>query len=264
MRIAIAMVLSVAGAQGQLSHKGPAQTIALSATLPAYDVVTVKQNKTGDGSWGMDANDKAGRFTAKNIPLKTLVEFAYDTKDDLIFGISGPVSSVNFDVEAKILQPEGGAPVEHTDEQLQAMLIKVLADRFRLKAHVQEKILPVYDLIVLRGGPRFQLSQDDLKGNSWNTSRSDREISINFKDVFMTDLAAGLADAVHRTVIDKTGLKGHADLTLKWTDDAADPQEGPTLSIFTAVEEQLGLKLQPSKGPVETLVVDHAEMPSAN
>jgi uncharacterized protein (TIGR03435 family) len=81
----------------------------------------------------------------------------------------------------------------------------------------------------------------------------------------MADLAAALSDEVHRQVIDKTGLTGHADITLKWSDDVAAQQGGSdVISIFTAVEEQLGLKLQPSKGPVDTLVIDYAEMPSEN
>ena len=79
----------------------------------------------------------------------------------------------------------------------------------------------------------------------------------------MSDLADALSDEAGRKVIDKTGLTGHADITLKWSDDVAQTQGGPdVISIFTAVEEQLGLKLQPSKGPVDTLVVDHVEMPT--
>ena len=81
----------------------------------------------------------------------------------------------------------------------------------------------------------------------------------------MTDLAAALADEVHRPVIDKTGLTGHADITLKWSDDVAAQQGGPNvISIFTAIQDQLGLKLESAKGPVDTLVIDHVEMPSAN
>jgi len=81
----------------------------------------------------------------------------------------------------------------------------------------------------------------------------------------MTDLADALSDLAGRKVIDKTGLAGHADITLKWSDEVAAEQGGPNvISIFTAAEEQLGLKLQPSKGPVDTLVIDHAEMPSEN
>ena len=257
-------VLCVSVAQGQLGHSGPAQNIALAATLPAYDVISVKQNKTGDGSFNMSISDSADRVTARNVPLKTIVEIAYDLRDDQIFGISGPVSSLSFDVDAKVLGPDGSTPPKLTDKQLQAMLIPLLAERFHLKAHLQTKILPVYDLVVLRGGPKIELSQAELKASSWNTNRSDREISINFKGATMADLAAGLADAVGRTVIDKTGLKGTSDFTLKWTDDAADAPAGPVLSVFTAVQEQLGLKLQAGKGPVDTLVVDEVGIPSEN
>ncbi|HEX9198584.1 MAG TPA: TIGR03435 family protein, partial [Acidobacteriaceae bacterium] len=85
------------------------------------------------------------------------------------------------------------------------------------------------------------------------------------KGMRMSDLAVALADEVHREVINKTSLDGHADITLKWSDDVAAEAGGPNvISIFTAVEEQLGLKLQSSKGPVDTLVIDHAEMPSEN
>ena len=95
-----------------------------------------------------------------------------------------------------------------------------------------------------------------------NASNNDNILTA--KDASMSDIAAALSDQVHRQVIDKTGLKRGADITLKWTSDEAADQGGTVASIFTAVEEQLGLKLQPAKGPVDTLVIDHAEMPSAN
>jgi uncharacterized protein (TIGR03435 family) len=92
----------------------------------------------------------------------------------------------------------------------------------------------------------------------------DNDKIITAKSISMADLAQALSDEVHRQVNDKTGLTGGADITLKWTADEAAEQGGTVVSIFTAVEEQLGLKLQSSRGPVETLVIDHAEMPSAN
>jgi uncharacterized protein (TIGR03435 family) len=95
-------------------------------------------------------------------------------------------------------------------------------------------------------------------------SGSNNDMVLSTKGASMTDLAAALSDQVHRQVNDKTGLAGAADITLKWTSDEAADQGGTVVSIFTAVEEQLGLKLQSSKGPVQTLVIDHAEMPSAN
>jgi uncharacterized protein (TIGR03435 family) len=87
---------------------------------------------------------------------------------------------------------------------------------------------------------------------------------LTAKSASIRDLAQALASVVHREVIDKTGLNGRGDLTLKWTDDQALDEGGSVLSVFTAVQEQLGLKLVSSKGPVETLVIDHIEMPGEN
>jgi uncharacterized protein (TIGR03435 family) len=262
--VALAIVLCASAAQSQVAHNGPAAAIALAATLPSYDVVSIKQNKSGTGSYSLRIGDD--RMIATNVPLKNLVEIAYDTKDNLLFGISGPASSASFDIEAKTLGPDGGTPPKLSDQQLLAMTISLLADRFHLKAHLQTKILPAYDLVVAKGGPKMELSQEERTDSSWDTNRSIDDLDIHFKGVAMADIASALSDAVGRTVFDKTGLKGRVDaLTLKWTDEnAADTSGAPVVSVFTAVEEQLGLKLEPSKGPVETLVVDHVEMPSEN
>jgi uncharacterized protein (TIGR03435 family) len=263
LQLAVAVLLLVPCAQDQLKHEGPAKTIALAATLAPYDIVSIKQKDTGEDSWGIHLHED--RMTAINVLLKDLIEFAYDTKQDLIFGLSGPVTSIHFDIEAKVLPQDNGAHPKLTDTQLRAMIIPLLADRFHLKTHLEPKILPVYDLVVLKGGPKIQLSQEENHGGGWSTNRSDNEVTMQAKTITMSDLATLLADPVHRNVIDKTDLKGTSDITLKWTpDDAADSAAGPTVSIFTAVQEQLGLKLQSSKGPVETLVIDHVEVPSKN
>jgi len=203
-------------------------------------------------------------FTAINMPLKNILEFAYDVKEDLIFGLSGPVESARFDIEAKVLANDAGTYPKLTDTQLEAMIIPLLADRFQLKAHLQPKTQPIYELVVLHGEPKFKLTQSDEHNSSVNMSASNSDDVLTAKGASMGDLAGALSDLVHRQVFDKTGLTGTADITLKWTSDEAADQGGTVVSIFTAVEEQLGLKLQPSRGPVDTLVVDHAEMPSAN
>jgi uncharacterized protein (TIGR03435 family) len=265
--LAAAVLLSTSAAHAQLEHKGPAAAIALATALPPFDVVSVKQcdpssENPNQQSFGMGIHDDV--FTATNAPLKNIIEFAYDVKEDQISGLSGPVNSARFDIEAKVLAPDGGTPPKLTDTQLQAMLIPLLADRFHLKAHLQPKVMPIYDLVVVRGGPRFKLTQTDTTNSSINTSWSNNDNVLTTKGASMTDLAAALSDPVHRQVNDKTSLTGGADITLKWTSDNADDQGGAVLSVFTAVEEQLGLKLQPAKGPVQTLVIDHAEMPSEN
>ena len=267
LTFALALLLSASGARAQLAHKGPAEAVALAASLPPFDVVSIKQHNPADESpneqsFGMGIHNEL--FTATNVPLKNILEFAYDVKEDQISGLSGPVSSAHFDIEAKVLAPDGGSPPKLTDTQMQAMLIPLLAGRFQLKAHLQSKDMPIYTLVVAHGGPRFKLTQTDTTNSSINTGWSNNDNVLTTKGASMTDLAAALSDQVHRQVNDKTGLTGAADITLKWTSDEAADQGGTVVSIFTAVEEQLGLKLQPSKGPVQTLVIDHAEMPSAN
>jgi uncharacterized protein (TIGR03435 family) len=263
---AAALLLSIPSAHAQVEHKGPAASIALAASLPPYDVASVKQNISGGGANDVWSSTGIGidRFTATNVPLLQIVELAYDVKEDQIFGLTGPIGSTRFDIEAKVVPPDGGGPPKLSGEQLAAMIIPLLADRFHLTAHLETKTMPVYELVVARGGPKFQLSQTEAPGGSGAGGKG-ANWSLNFTGGSMADLASMLSDAAHRKVIDKTGLTGRADITLKWSDDVAAQQGGlDVVSIFTAVEEQLGLKLQSSKGPVETLVIDHVEMPSEN
>jgi uncharacterized protein (TIGR03435 family) len=256
-------VLCVPVARGQLAHKGPAAAIALSQTLAPYDVSTIKENKSGEQSWGMNLHEDV--FTAHNAPLETIIGFAYDIKDNLISGLTGPVTSVNFDVMAKVLPGQDGAQPKLADEQLQAMIIPLLADRFQLKVHLEPKIVPVYDLVVARGGLKLKLDASERTDSNWDINGQGTEKVLTGRSDSMADLADALSDLAGRKVIDKTGLAGHAEITLKWSDDVAAEQGGTNaISIFTALEEQLGLKLEPSKGPVETLVIDHAEMPTEN
>jgi uncharacterized protein (TIGR03435 family) len=264
LSFAAASLAFVPGAPAQLAHKGPAANIALVKTLQPYDVVSIRQNDSGanNGNWDIDDH---GVFTMKNMLLETLIEFAYDIKEDQIIGLAGPVSTARFDVTAKVLPPDAGPAQLLPDANLQAMAILLLEDRFHFRAHLQPKIVPVYDLVVAKGGLKIKLSQDEIHDSTWNINGERTNKVLTGKGNSMTDVADFLGDEVHRKVIDKTGLTGHADITLKWSDDvAADAGGSNVISIFTAIEEQLGLKLQSSKGPVDTLVIDHAEMPSAN
>jgi uncharacterized protein (TIGR03435 family) len=264
--VAVAFLILTTFELGQVKHQGPAKAIALAATLPPYDVVSIKLHNAANDpmdqqSATMSIHDDV--FTATNVPLQEIVEFAYDVRQDMISGLFGPVSSARFDIEAKVLAGDDGKPPKLTDTQLEAMIVTLLADRFQLKLHLQPKVMPTYDLIVLHGEPKFKLSQAESTGSNINMSQTNNDKVLTAKSATMTDLALALSDDVHRLVVDKTGLSGTADIKLKWTaDEAAD--QGTVVSIFTAVEEQLGLKLQSSKGPVDTLVIDHAEMPSAN
>ena len=167
---------------------------------------------------------------------------------------------------AKILEPDRAAYDKLSIDQMKAMLRQFIEERFQLKAHVEMKMLPVFDLVVLPGGIKFKPTPGaDAHGTNMNSSRHEVEMELVAKDMQMAALARNLAGTVQRRVIDKTGLAGSYDLNLKWsTEDGSDAAANRAPGIFTALQEQLGLKLVPTKGPVETLVVDSVKMPSEN
>jgi uncharacterized protein (TIGR03435 family) len=227
--------------------------------------MSIKLNKTLSGSTDIDTGD--GRFTAVNVSLKNLLSQAYDIRQDLISGIPGAVESARFDIEAKIVDPNLAALRKLTREQRRSMLLPLLIERFQLQTHLETKTLPVYELVIAKGGPKMKPSVDqkDTSGGDMSINGSRTQIKISGQKVPMASLAKALSSRLDRTVIDKTGLAGNFDLDLIWSKDE-NPDSGaePLPDIFTAIQEQLGLKLQPAKGPVETLAVDHATMPSEN
>jgi uncharacterized protein (TIGR03435 family) len=230
----------------------------------SYDVMSIKLNNTASGSSGMDTDD--GHFSAHNVSLKVLLSQAYDIKQDLISGISGPVESARFDIEAKVVEPDTAALKKMTREQRRVMLLPLLIDRFQLKTHIEIKQLPVYELVVAKGGAKCKLSADQNNANGdMNIDGSRTTVKLSAQDVSLASFAKSLSSRVDRTVIDKTGLAGNYNIDLQWSnEDNPDSGADPLPSIFTAIQEQLGLRLQPAHGPVETLVVDHAAMPTEN
>ena len=241
---------------------------AVEGKPPVFDVATIKPNKTGSGSTNIDSNDSTYRGT--NVSIAMLMEQAYGIKKSLISGLPGWAQSNRYDIVAKSLEADPEVLKHLTVPQRRTMLRLLLEERFHLKTHVEVKTLPVYDLTIAKSGVLFKESPhvdgaaDDSDDNE---SMSVNNQSMKATRCKMVNLADFLADVVERKVIDKTGLAGHYELQLKWlredaphTDNGA--EELPT--IFTAVQEQLGLKLEADKGPVDTLVVDHIEEPTEN
>ena len=207
-----------------------------------------------------------GRFSARCITVWGLIYNAYKVRSlhDYPPGLPSWGDSAQFDIEAKI----GGDSVAamqklsagERDQQNGQMLQALLADRFKLRVHYESRIQPIDQLVIAKSGPKVKqwpAGQQPL-GTSWGSDR------IRIQGAGMDNLAFILSDALGRTVVDKTGLSGNFDINLKWTpdDQQGTPDAGPTL--FTALEEQLGLKLEPAKGPVDSLVIDHVEKPSEN
>jgi uncharacterized protein (TIGR03435 family) len=186
-----------------------------------------------------------------NVPLRQLIEQAYRVKP---FQLTGPdwLSNVRFDIVAKY--PAGTA-----NEQLTLMLQTLLAERFHLAIHRESREMSAYALMVAKNGPKLVEVAPNGTGTSNGRGRfQDRAIS-------MAGLADQLARELGRPVVDKTGLTAVYDLKLEWTPDdqpqgdaaPSEPAQGP--SIFTALQEQLGLKLQTQEAPVEIIVVDHVD-----
>ena len=263
---AVVMMAGTAGTVGQTGgpqNSATAQVESAPPKLPVYDVVSIKLNNSGGN--GVEIHGRPDYYSAKNIPLKQLLANAYDLREDLISGVTGPIESARFDVTAKIVEPDLDALKKFTPKQRQSMLQPFLIERFHLKAHVEIKTLPVYELTVVPGGPKFkQTAADDKQSPHTDMYGGKGTTELSAGGLSMATFAKILTGQVNRTVIDKTGLAGGYELALKWSRDDNPDESSEVPSIFTALQEQLGLKLQPAKGPVETLAVDHVEMPSEN
>lgn len=238
------------------------QVASPDSAAPAYDIGSIKPNKSGSANSGIDSD--LYTFKAVNVSLANLIESVYGIKKDLISGVPKPLDTARFDVSAKLVDPDVKVLKQLTPSQYRAMLQPLLMERFQLKVHMEVKQLPVYDMVVLKGGPKFGPEfKEAPKGFTGSTGTHSNNGELTATAISMVALTDFLFNQVHRTVIDKTGLTGKYDLALKWSPEDSPETAGETFPpIFTALQEQLGLKLKPAKGPVETLVIDHAEIPS--
>jgi bla regulator protein blaR1 len=233
-------------------------------TPQAFEVASIKP--TAETGRGMSLNrSPGGRFTTMNASLEMLMEFAYDVRAHQISGGPKWLESDGFDIVAKA--DNENPPTE----DLRAMVRKLLEDRFKLAIHRETKELSKYSLVVGKGGPKLQPSgKDETRISGGGKGRT------NYEKASMATLAWNLSQRLGRTVVDRTGLKGDFDFALEWAPGEDEPRKkingvevppaadisGP--SVFTALQEQLGLKLESTKGPVEVVVIDRVERPSGN
>jgi uncharacterized protein (TIGR03435 family) len=270
-------VISASGALGQANASARValpETSNIATPLPSFEVASIRLDKSDIHARShIYSSPNNGHFTAINVPVRLLLQFAFGIPESRIFG--GPVwlSSDKYDIEAKADESVDGQMDKLTSDQgklvKQQMLQALFADRFQLKVHHETRVLPVYVLVVAKNGPK--LKESKAKGCTTNSGRD--SISIQGCASVAT-LAEKLAENLGRIVIDKTGIEGGFDIDLKWTpDDGTAPKLNGTAepltdaswpSIFTALDEQLGLKLESKKGPVDVIVIDHIERPSAN
>jgi len=234
-----------------------------------FDVASIHINNTEtDGHHHLISDPAESHFRTINLALGELIQFAYDMPDSQILGGPAWLESIMFDIDAKsdpLVDAQLHAlPAEQARHQKQLMVRALLADRFRLKVHQETRQLPVYALVVAKDGPKLRTSKID--GTTIDTGRA--RLHIAGSDDTISILARELAQVLGRVVVNQTGLSCRYDLTLRWTPDdaAAAASSSPDLppDIFTAIQEQLGLKLESTKGPVPVLVIDSVEMPSPN
>ncbi len=248
-----------------------------TASPPSYDVASIKPSKAPEGSTLLF---RTGAFTAKGMTLKSLIKEAYGIEDDQISGAPKWVGSQTYDIEAKVDGADAATLEKLSEDQFKLMFQSFLRDRFQLKVHWETKELPVLALVVAKGGPKLQQAKpgdtypDGLKGPDgkpaghagmmmWGRGR------LTGQGVPIGNLVPPLTQELGRIVQDKTGLTGKYDIELRWTTDDAAPDsrsasDSPGPSIFTAMQEQLGLKLESQKAPVQVLLIDHVEQPPPN
>jgi uncharacterized protein (TIGR03435 family) len=252
-----------------LNVASSAQTPTAAAPA-AFEVSTVKPNKSGNS--GSNSSLQNGRFLASNVTLKNLLEYsAYRIPESRILGGPKWLSSERFDIEAKTDSATAdrlrSLDREQRRIQTQAMFQQLLAERFKLAAHWETREQPVYAMVPAKKGPHLNPTKE--QGGHSGTHSNNGELTA--QGITMAQLADTLTQELQRelgrVVIDKTGIQGIYDCALKWNPDtgAAPTNDGSGdsgPSIFTAIQEQLGLKLESSKGQVQVLVVDRAELPS--
>jgi uncharacterized protein (TIGR03435 family) len=277
-RLLLVAVLTLASAL-----PGWSQAAATPAKSLAYDVVSVKPDKAETGN--VRVGSFIDHYSATGISLKMLVQSAYNLKvEEQISGLAGALVDARFDLEAKVDEETLAAlksmSSEERGEQRRLMMRAVLEDRFKLKVHSEKKEFPLYALTVTKGGSKLKAAipgdtyANGLKGLD-GIARGDSIFSNNGtltgQKISIARLCDYLGAVLHRMVEDRTGLTGKFDFTMQSTPDerrvAGAEDNGATNSapsIFTALQEQLGLKLESTKGPIDTIVIDHAEMPSEN
>jgi uncharacterized protein (TIGR03435 family) len=266
---------------------GLAQAQTGTTARPEFAVTSVKPNHTGCCTTFGAGNGGSG---GKNVTLKILVAFAYRIQQFQVSGGPRWVDSDRFDIEGKAENPKADP------DQLRLMLRSLFEDRFKLKVHRETKQSPVYALVVEKGGLKIKLSSDqtseDVNGPSPPGAGPNRgAIRIGVGNlvgnaVTLSWFATMLSQRMDRLIVDKTNLPGRFDIQLQWTpspgENPFDPggnklpptiidASGKTVqadpsgpSIFSAIQEQLGLRLESAKAPVELLVIDHVEKPSEN
>jgi uncharacterized protein (TIGR03435 family) len=275
-------------ALGQASVPPP-QSLNATAQLPAFEVASIRPSKSD--STLLNFMISPTRFRVENGTVTALIRFAYNIKsDDQLPKEPGWIGTERFDIDAEVADSQVEAMKtmipDMRFEQYRMMMQSLLADRFKLQSSQQMKELPVFALVVAKSGPKLtrvdvslepQMQHMPTLSGGSRGALAARAVSM----ALFTNWLSGRDDIGGRVVVDETGLAGSYDFTLNWTLDStraamssansasqgpgtSATQESAGPSILTAIQEQLGLKLESTKAKVEALVINHVEWPSEN
>jgi len=246
---------------GVLIYVGATLFAQQSAGPPAFEAAAIKTSPDPPGSSGIFESN--GRINAKNVTLRRCVRGAYDVPEPQVVGGPKWVDEDRYYIEAKSAGPAG-------DHELMRMLQTLLADRFKLVLHREQRAIPGFRLVLAKGGLKAQASAPD-RGSAGHSRRG----HIDAQAYTMPQLALHLSELLNRPVLDATEITGKFYFKLEWSPDdmqakplSGDQHSGSALdsgpSIFAALQEQLGLRLESGKVPAEVLVIDSAEKPTEN
>jgi uncharacterized protein (TIGR03435 family) len=276
-------------AVGLVAVAAAARAQSPGADGPAFEVATVRENKSAETRSRIEVLP-SGQFNAINMTLRQIVSIVYPTDGgrfrhaDQLVGGPGWFDSARFDIIAKT-DARGGdsnkpgftatAADREAVERVRLMMKRLLAERFKLRVHQEFRQLPIYELVLLKRnelGPDIKRAATDCMEEWKKQGKLDaRSLAcgsmqrtgpglVTGHAVEIGPIVGSLYDWTGRPVVDRTGLTGRFDFTLTWAPEGSTDTNAP--SIFTAVQEQLGLKLEPARGPVDVLVVDSAERPT--
>ncbi len=278
------------------SHPDSSLSSDVASGVPKFEVAAIKPSSASDGRFMMMMTPDG--TSLRGVSARTILRQAFGVEEDRIIGAPAWVKSDRYDIEAKVA-PEDAARLDKLKpEQRRTMLLPLLTERFNLKYHHETRELPMYALVVAKGGPKLTESKPEDIAKPGDGPKKDAlpsdplKAPLGKRDSMFMDpgrleshgtgmgfLARALAPLLGHTVVNKTGLTGNYDYTLQWTPDnmsppMGGPNGGPPKSdggsdtgeppLFTAIQEQLGLKLESTKGQVDVIVIDHIDQPSAN
>ncbi len=263
------LVLSASGILGQSPAPDPSQLPAHRPAFDTFEVATIKPANSDAKAPRYIIMQGTHRFVEKYYTLKLLIAAAYDLSPRTISGGPGWVESDHFDILA--ITP---GEVQPTHGEQMSMLRSLLSDRFKLTFHREQKTFSIYQLELASSGPKLKTSSEPLDDPPALISVVyPQRIVLPARNVTMDDLTSLLQRAVlDRPVVNKTGLSGRYNFDLTWAPDETQfggdvpvaSADAPSPPLFTAIQEQLGLRLKATRGPVDALVIDNAERPSAN